>query len=491
MTEQHIDTPPGNVLSEKECGDILVRAARLANGGGQLDLHLEHTWKGVLRFARNRLTSTGDTNDNVGNVIRNIHGATWASHINSFDDVPLEATIRRAERMLRFLPEYEELDTYGQEHSLPFPTPPAPTSGFIMDSAARAAAMQALISPPRPYPRPKIFFSDTASMTAEQRADAVAPLFAPVKAAGFYVSGYAQVEARTRALMSTLGQFMYQPFTTAQLSVTVRSPDGTGSGWAGIDWSDWRRVDGAKLIAIAIDKCARSMHPVVVEPGRYTAVLEPQAVCDITISLMQYLGVPSAFVNPATRKSRIGERMLDNRITISVDPSDPDCSFPSFDIMGVVFDPIVWFEHGVLKRLPYQPGPTGEPSTGNSAAMRMSGGPTTIEEMIATTKRGIYVTRFSNIAVRYDEPTFMTTGYTRDGTWLIENGKISKAIKNFRITESPFFVLNNVEQLGVPQRVFHPLSPAMVHHDFPRMGPVVCPPLKVHDFNFTSLSEAV
>jgi predicted Zn-dependent protease len=98
--------------------------------------------------------------------------------------------------------------------------------------------------------------------------------------------------------------------------------------------------------------------------------------------------------------------------------------------------------------------------------------------MIQTTKRGLLVTRFSGVQ-QLDARSVLCAGYTRDGLWLIENGKISKAVKNFRFTESPLFVFNQVEQLGVPQRIFHPEAP------------IVVPPAKVRDFSFTSLADAV
>jgi len=109
---------------------------------------------------------------------------------------------------------------------------------------------------------------------------------------------------------------------------------------------------------------------------------------------------------------------------------------------------------------------------------RMTGGTTSVDEMLATTKRGVLVTRLWNVEV-LDPISLLSTGYTRDGVWLIEHGKISKPVTNFRFTESPIFVLNQVEQLGVPRRVFHPGAP------------VVVPSMKVRDFSFTSLSDAV
>jgi predicted Zn-dependent protease len=116
-------------------------------------------------------------------------------------------------------------------------------------------------------------------------------------------------------------------------------------------------------------------------------------------------------------------------------------------------------------------------------------GPTvSVDDMIATTRRGLLVTRFAGIGLPLDPVSMMLTGYTRDGLWLIENGKISKPVKNFRFTDSPLFALNNVEQIGTPQRVFRPDAPDRLPDGY---APVIVPALKVRDFNFSSLSDAV
>jgi predicted Zn-dependent protease len=257
-----------------------------------------------------------------------------------------------------------------------------------------------------------------------------------------------------------------------------------------VDWNDWSRIDTHALSSIAIEKCLTSHNAVAVEPGRYTVILEPQAVCDMcAILLRDYLNREVAesgsgpFAGTKPHTSRLGERVIDERISISADPMDPDLGFPPFDSFGNVYHAVTWIDHGVLKELAYYR-PYGIKQLGknsglpNSHAFRMSGGKTSIDEMIQTTKRGIRVTRFSNVGV-VDPKSLLLSGYTRDGTWLIEHGKISKPIKNFRFTESPLFVLNNVEALGVPQRVFHPSAP------------VIVPPIKAREFNFTALSEAV
>jgi predicted Zn-dependent protease len=187
---------------------------------------------------------------------------------------------------------------------------------------------------------------------------------------------------------------------------------------------------------------------------------------------------------------------VDPRITISADPMDPDLGFPPFAPWGEsvtrteVYHPATWITNGVLTALAYNrqyavenlAQAVGLP---NEGAFRMSGGETSIDEMITTTKRGLLVTRFDQITL-LDLTSLLLRGYTRDGLWLIENGKISKAVKNMAFTESPLFALNNLDQLGVPQRVYHP---AMGRVALPQ--PVVVPPIKVRDFSFTALSDAV
>jgi predicted Zn-dependent protease len=121
-------------------------------------------------------------------------------------------------------------------------------------------------------------------------------------------------------------------------------------------------------------------------------------------------------------------------------------------------------------------------------AYRMSGGTTSIEEMIASTQRGLLITRFTDIR-GLDGNSLLSTGLTRDGMWLIEHGKISKSVKNFRFTESPLFVLNSIEQLGVPVPVFRPVRDAY-EQGIP-LRPAIVPPLKARDFSFTSTIDAI
>jgi predicted Zn-dependent protease len=410
---------------------------------------------------------------------------------NAIDATSLTATIRRAERVLRLRDE-----TGGELFAEHFVQPPKEqekmTYAQIKDFEAMEqseAGKASLIQTQEAHATPRLFFDTTYDLDMAQRAKAVVPLIGMARSAGMFAAGYVEVSANGRAVMDTWGRAMYYPYTLAQYSITVRDPKGTGSGWAGVDWNDWSRVDTQALSNIALDKCVQSRNPVAIEPGRYTVILEPQAVCDFCVGIVGNLDRVLAenghgpFAGTKPHTSKLGERVIDERISISADPMDPDLGFPPFDNFGNVYHAVTWIDHGVLKELayfrPYAIKELGK-NTGlpNSEAFRMSGGTATIDEMIASTKRGLRVTRFSDVHV-LDSKSMLSTGYTRDGLWLIENGKISKPVKNFRFTESPLYMLNNVEQLGMPQRVFHPSAP------------VIVPPIKAREFSFTALSEAV
>jgi predicted Zn-dependent protease len=145
-----------------------------------------------------------------------------------------------------------------------------------------------------------------------------------------------------------------------------------------------------------------------------------------------------------------------------------------------------WIEHGVVKNLNYDrywAQKSGRAPTGGTGSVRMSGGDVTLDEMIRSTQRGLLVTRFWYLRP-VDPRTILYTGLTRDGTFLIENGRITKAVKNLRFNDSPIFMLNNLEAMGQPVRV------SASEGGGPGMA-IVVPPIKVRDFNFTSLSDAV
>jgi predicted Zn-dependent protease len=184
--------------------------------------------------------------------------------------------------------------------------------------------------------------------------------------------------------------------------------------------------------------------------------------------------------------SKLGQQFIDSRVNIRSDPGDPRILTTPFDGEGRPNQAATWVENGELRNLNYsrywadrqgvQPG--GFPS-----GWAMSGGTDTVDEMIRSTERGLLLTRFWYIR-GVDPRTILYTGLTRDGTFLIENGEISHPVKNFRWNESPIFMLNNIEMMGEPVRISSGESSGLTNT-------VIVPPLKVRDFTFTSLSDAI
>jgi predicted Zn-dependent protease len=480
------------VLSRDECVSIVQRIEKLVRGGGKTSVIIMSWWNGELRWARNRVSLATDRRDLMVLLDRNINGSRGVAMTNQIDDISLEAAIRSAERQVLRRPNPIPRD-------IPIDLPLAE------------------------YPLPTIWSDDTFSGTAEERGKLAKMLTEKAEAKEMLSAGYLEMRGASVALAQEGGDTQeglssrprsqqkepleswldYVSLTQAQCSMTVRHPKGTGSGWAGLSGYDWKTIDGVALAERALEKCLLSTNPVRIEPGRYTVVLEPQAVADL-VDLLFPRDIHGPFDRVSAERgagpfvlgldqslelvrTKLGLQVMDSRITISHNPMDPR--------LGVVpelgLKPITWIENGVLKTLHYDRRyalPVLNESMGSDdrPSYYMSGGTTTIEEMIASTKRGLLVSRFSNLRV-IDGGSVLATGVTRDGLWLIEGGKISKAVYNMRITESPLFILNQVEQLGVPVPVFRPEKSAIMV----RLCPAVVPPIKANDFSFTATIDAV
>ena len=496
-------------LSDADCHDIVQRLTRLARGGGEVQVALVSRWLANVRWARNRITTSGEDRDNLTQVGRRIHGAWGKVNANDLSDTGLTVAVQQAERLAQQWFEIPDADVMSVPGSRALPKP-------------------------QPVADPHLFYDSTYHLDAPQRAAAARALIQSASAAGMLSAGYIEVSATSMAFLTSWGVARHYQWTWAHVSMTVRDPAGSGSGWAGVDWPEWAKIDGAKLAATALDKCLNSRNVVAVEPGRYTTILEPQAVGDF-IGLLtgdkwgwgfgglgsrmgaEQIGPTGIFgkvrgEEPQAERevdpigvSRIGQKMIDERISIVSDPMDPELGVPPFhnafrnedNYDPAVYHQATWIENGVLRNLPYDRAyavtllgtSTGLPMQG-SMRMQVSGPTTSTEEMIATTVRGLYVTRFYNVTEKRDG-AMGYTGLTRDGFWLIENGKITKPIKNMLFSESIMTALNNVEQLGVPVRVFHPLPSDSLFYLYANPQPLIVPPMKIRDFSFVALTDAI
>jgi predicted Zn-dependent protease len=360
----------GRFLSKDECVALVKKVAGFAVGGGTTGFTLETWWTGSISWKHNEIRMSTDVRDHTVHSNRSIRGASGSAATNQINDTSLEAAVRRAERLL------------------------------IQDSEDADLALNKWYV--EPYDTPVLWFDRTYNLGAIERADVVRKMITPAREAGMLSAGFLQVSGHGRSFMTSDGMAIYYPYTLAQYTVTVRDPQGTGSGWAGVDWNDWGRIDTERLSAIALEKCLASRNPVAVEPGRYVTILEPQAVADFVDPLFgnemldrlqteQKRPVEYPFSEEKRGETKIGQRVIDERLTITSDPIDPDCGFVPIGPYSprTVYHPVTWIDRGVLKELAYDREyalrlmlkNTGLP-TSNAFHMRGDREPTSMEENV-------------------------------------------------------------------------------------------------------------
>ena len=443
------------VLSRDQAQALVERVIKMSTAD-EVQVNVGGGYSANVRFADNRISTAGGVSGaNVS--VQSAFGAKHAvTSTNDFSDDGLERAVRQSEALARLAPDDPEA---------------MPQLG------------------PQQYADVNTYFESTAQLGPDGRANAARLAIDPCRAAGdLKAAGFLVTGIGAGAVANNKGLFAYQASTSSNYTLTVRTADGTGSGWAGADHPDWSQLDVKGVAQRAIEKARSSRAPVAIEPGRYTVVLEPQAVGDLVQLLAFALDARSADEGRSAFSrqgggTKIGEKVADERVTLFSDPADPQLLSNTFDGQGLPARRQVWIENGVLKKLVYSrfwaQKKNQQPDAGTNA-VKLAGGTQTTDELIASTPRGILVTRLWYLR-QVDPRTVLYTGLTRDGTFLIENGKITKAVKNLRFNESPLFMLNNLEVLGQPVRVAGTESG----------GDVVMPALKARDFNFTSLSDAV
>jgi predicted Zn-dependent protease len=288
-------------------------------------------------------------------------------------------------------------------------------------------------------------------------------------------------------MMTSKGLYAYNKATSVDFTVTMRSNDGTGSGWAAADLNDVSKLNAADISKIAIDKALMSRNAKAIEPGKYTVILEPSAGADL-IRLMLNMNARQAdegrsFLSKKGGGTKLGEKLVDERVNIYTDPWSEDVPASPWSGDGLARKKMDLIRNGAVANLIYdrywatQKNVEAVPFPGNAI---MDGGSASLEDMIKDTKKGILVTRFWYIRP-VDPQTLLYTGLTRDGTFYIENGKIKHPIKNFRFNESPIIMLNNLETLGQQKRAVTSEGGTNVY----------IPYMKIRDFTFSSLSDAV
>ncbi|WP_143308916.1 TldD/PmbA family protein [Chitinophaga vietnamensis] len=443
-------------LLTKEEAQALLKKVLAYSKADECQVNLYGIDGGNIRYARNAVSTSGGNSSGQLQVSSAFGKRLGTATINEYDDASLEKVVRRSEELARLAPENPEY--------MPF------------------------LGPQDYGPEAPTFEAATAAIDPKFRAEAVGKSLEISKSNHLIAAGFLENDAAYSAIMNTKGLFAYSTSTNVNFNVTLRTEDGTGSGYASRGYNDVNQLDVAAATSIAAKKAAGSKGAKALEPGKYTVILEPAAGVVLLEQLAFNMDARSAdegrsFLSKPGGKTKLGEKIMDDRVTIYSDPWDKRLPTTPWNGDGRPQEKTVWIDKGVVKNMYYSrfwaqknnvkavPGPD---------AMIMTGGDASLEDLIKSTEKGILVTRLWYIRP-VDPQTLLFTGLTRDGTFYIENGEIKFPVKNFRFNESPVIMLNNLEALGRPERIVSSESNAHA----------LIPPLKIRDFTFTSLSDAI
>lgn len=332
------------------------------------------------------------------------------------------------------------------------------------------------------YPLLATYRPETAAVSPARRADAARIAVEACKTAGMQAAGVVEAYAGVAALAANSGLFAYEQRTRAQFTLTATAAD--SSGWVGDASRSIDDFDISAMSARAIEKAQKSANPAELPAGLHTVILEPAAVAGLVGPLFGALDARDYNRGTSALAGKLGERVVDSRLTLRNRPDHPSLLGAGFNGFGLPTDYHAWIDNGVLKRLSYdrftaqQQGVT--PSYGLDAPV-LEGAPAgaseTVDDLIAKTERGVLVTTFWYIR-HVNENDLTLTGMTRDGLFSIVDGRIAGGLLNFRWHESPLRALNQIEAYT------RPLGAIAWERD-----KMMLPALKIRDFNFSSVTK--
>ncbi len=436
------------IYTKEEAKQIMEKALSFSKADA-CEINISGSESGNIRYARNTVSTSGHRSNQTLVVQSSFGKKSGTATIDEFDDESLKKVVSRAEELAKLSPENPE-----------FMSPLGPQT----------------------YDDSITYNEATAKITPEYRAKVANSSIEPAAAKEVTAAGFFDDSSGFDAMLNSSGLFAYNKWTNVDFTVTMRSNDGTGSGWVTRNFNDINKFDAVEASKVAIDKAILSKEAKAIEPGKYTVILEPAASIGLLGNMARAFNARTAdegrsFMSKEGGGTKLGDKIVDERINIWSDPLHPEVPTSTWNNSGQPLKKTSWIENGAVKNLAYsrywakQKGVDPVPFPDGFV---MQGGDASLEDLIKDTKKGILVTRLWYIR-SVDPQTLLYTGLTRDGTFYIENGKIKYPVKNFRFNESPIIMLNNLETLGKQVRIDGNLVPYM----------------KVRDFTFTSLSDAV
>lgn len=462
------------MLTQEQAAHVFDRISRFSSAE-EIEVLFTGSRFALTRFANNTIHQNVEEENCLASIRTNFGGRTARSTANQFDDASLQRAVEASENLARV-----------QE-----PDPdllPMPDAREADDSAAEAG-------------RATRHFERTAAITPAARAEAVRRMVAIADKHKLTTAGIYSTSESVEGIFNSRGLARWHTQSLAEVSITMLAED--SSGWQKLNSPDVANLDSAQLAETAARKAVESAHPREMAPGKYTVILEPSAALDIVgFMFWDYSGMAlldqRSFLN-----DRIGKQLFGKNINIWDDASHPLQAGSPFDGEGVARKRLPLVQNGVVNRVVYARGtatrmkksdlalkvgpiePTGHgfPLPNEMGEMPQNivfaapENPQSVEQMIASTDRGLLVTRLWYIR-EVDPYEKIVTGMTRDGTFLIENGKVQCGMRNFRFNQSLIAMLSNVEAMSVPVRACGEESFDMV-----------VPAMKVREFNFTEVTK--
>ncbi|HEY6252799.1 MAG TPA: TldD/PmbA family protein [Candidatus Angelobacter sp.] len=459
------------MLNETKAHQIFDRVKKFSSSE-ELEVIFAATNYSLTRFANNTIHQNVAEVNEIASIRVAFEGKTARATTNRFDDESLKRAVESAESIAKV-----------QE-----PNPDLLPLASAEEGKVEKAA-------------PNRWFEQTAAITPAHRAEAVSEIVSIAKKNGLTTAGIYSSAETADAVVNSKGLSTFHGRTSAEASITMLADD--SSGWQKFNSPNVADLKHVRLAEIAAQKARESRSPQELPPGKYTVVLEPAAVLDLVGFMFWDFGGMAILDQRSFLNNRIGTKLFGENITIVDDVYHPLQSGPPFDGEGVGRKPATLVEKGVVKSLVYARGtaakmkqsefagkvgpiqPTGHgfplPNEIGEAPANIvfitAGGEQTTEQMIAGCERGILITRLWYIR-EVDPYEKILTGMTRDGTFLIEGGKIKHGLRNFRFNQSLIEMLSSVEAMGRPVRASGEESFDMV-----------VPAMKVRDFNFTEVTK--
>ncbi|MCI0751892.1 MAG: metallopeptidase TldD-related protein, partial [Flammeovirgaceae bacterium] len=312
------------ILSKEEAKKILEKVVSFSKADG-CSVSLNGNNRGNIRYARNSVSTAGENNNIVLGVQSYYGKKSGSATINEFDDASLEKIVRRSEELAQLAPENPEF------------MEPLPQQTYGGDS--------------------KTFAEATAKITPEYRAQAAADSINPAVSKDVTAAGYLEDSSGFSAIMNNKGLFAYNKSTSVDFTVTMRSNDGTGSGWAAKDLTDISKLNAGETSRKAIDKALLSRNPKAIEPGKYTVVLEASASADL-LRLMLNMNARQAdegrsFYAKKGGGTKLGEKIVDERVNIYTDPWNDEVPASPWSGDGQARKKMDLIKNGVVSNLFY------------------------------------------------------------------------------------------------------------------------------------------